>query len=80
MCGIVDTNVIREVFGSDPPRPDHSHAGAEFFDWVDSGKGRLVSGGRHNDELTKSSRAYRKWARVARVTGRLLILDAETVE
>jgi len=60
VCGIVDANVIHEVFGSDP-----SHAGAAFFDWADSRGGSLVSSGRHSDELTLH--AYKQWARVAQM-------------
>ncbi len=75
MCGIVDANVVHEVFG-----PAASDAGTAFFDWIDSGKGSLISGGRHADEIQQSSPAYRRWARVARVQGRLRFLDAKTVE
>ena len=37
MCVILDANVVGQVFGAGRPA-----AGATFFAWLDSGRGRLV--------------------------------------
>lgn len=41
MCAIVDASVMGEVFG---PKP--APAGKVFFEWLNSGNGRLVVGGK----------------------------------
>ena len=46
MCAILDANVAGQVFGTGRPP-----AGAKFFEWIDSGRGRLVIGGRLRREL-----------------------------
>ena len=46
MCAIVDTNVVHEVFGRQP-----TDAGEGFFRWLNSGKGKLVVGGKLKEEL-----------------------------
>ena len=66
MCGILDANVSSEVFGSNRPQ-----AGKGFFDWINSGGGRLVVGGKLLVELDTSSAAFRDWALQARLSGRL---------
>ena len=66
MCAILDANVVHQVFGSN--RPD---AGEKFFQWLSSGKGRLVTGGKLFDELKGSSEGFRRWAVQARLSGRL---------
>ena len=58
MCAIVDANVAHEVFGSDRPE-----AGVKFFEWINSGIGRLVAGGKLLEELNRTS--AREWARQA---------------
>ena len=58
MCAIVDANVAHEVFGADRPE-----AGVKFFDWINSGIGRLVVGGMLLEELNRTS--AREWARQA---------------
>ncbi len=65
MCAIVDANVAWEVFGTGRPE-----AGAKFFEWIDTGKGRLVVGGRIAEELGQSAR-FREWAKNAQLAGRL---------
>ena len=70
MCAILDANVVHEVFGvARPP------AGEGFFNWLNSGGGRLVVGGRLREELNQSSQAYREWAQQARLSGDLKRLD-----
>jgi len=73
MCGIVDADVISQVFES-----NFSEAASAFFNWVDSGNGRLVSGGsRHIRELNSAN--YRKWASVASARGKLVFLNEAVV-
>lgn len=60
MCAIVDATVINEVFGS-----SRNEAGKRFFDWISSGKGRLVAGGQLMGELYGSSAGFRIWAQEA---------------
>lgn len=58
MCAIVDANVAHEVFGADRPE-----AGVKFFEWINSGIGRLVAGGKLLEELNQTP--VREWARQA---------------
>ena len=64
MCAILNANVADEVFGD--LRPE---AGAKFFEWLNSGPGRLVLGGRLRDELNKTS--ARNWLVQAVLAGRV---------
>ena len=41
MCAIIDANVTFEVFGS-----KQTEAGIQFRNWLDSGRGKLVVGGK----------------------------------
>ena len=66
MCAILDANVVHQVFGFSRPE-----AGEKFFQWLSSGKGRLVTGGKSFDELKGSSEGFRTWAVQARLAGRL---------
>lgn len=58
MCGILDANVAHEVFGSTRPP-----AGEKFFDWINTGNGRLAAGGKLLEELYQTS--AREWAQQA---------------
>ena len=49
MCAILDANVAGQVFGV-----ERSAAGQAFFEWIDSGRGRLVIGGRLRRELDRN--------------------------
>ena len=64
MCAILDANVVHEVFGSSRPE-----AGVKFFQWLNTGKNQLVTGGRAYDELKGSSDDFRRWAVQARLAG-----------
>ena len=68
MCAILDSNVIHEVFGSERPE-----AGRRFFEWIHTGNGRRVAGGRLLTELRKDGK-FRDWAVQAQRTGRMRIL------
>ncbi len=74
MCGIIDANVAHEVFGHSP-----SEAGAAFLDRLQSGGGRLASGGRQLRELEQSNKGYRELASVAISSGVLFILNEQEV-
>ncbi len=65
MCSILDASVVGEVFGS-----NSSEAAKKFFDWIDSGKGRLVTGGKVLRELNKNSN-FRVWRKEATSAGRV---------
>ena len=73
MCAILDANEVGEVFGS-----NSTAAGKVFFDWIDSGNGCLVVGGKLLDELGKNS-LFSRWAAQARRMGRLRVESYRTV-
>ena len=75
MCAILDTNDASEVFGCNRPP-----AGIGFFDWINTGNGHLVVGGRLLDELARGSRRFRTWAREAQLAGRMSVVNQGTVE
>lgn len=74
MCVIVDANVAGEVFGE-----GGSPAGQQFFDWLNSGRGQLVVGGRLLEEL-EGSRNFTAWAKEATLAGRIRSLSKEETE
>ena len=55
MCAILDNDVVHQVFGQNRPA-----AGRAFFDWIDSGGGGLVGGGRLFKELARNEN-FRRW-------------------
>ena len=74
MCAILDANVAGQVFGAGRPA-----AGAKFFEWIHSGRGRLVLGGRLRRELDRLS-AFREWRRQAELAGKVTLLNDEAVD
>ena len=74
MCAIVDASVADDIFGQ-----TRTPAGVEFFKWLESGPGRMVSGGKLHQEL-KRRRGFRLWEREARLAGRLTILNPDAVD
>ena len=60
MCAILDASVCSMVFG-DKDRPA---AGKGFFEWINSGQGRLVVGGKLRSELYQND-SFKKWAATA---------------
>lgn len=74
MCAILDANVVHEVFGSSRPE-----AGVQFFQWLSTGRGRLVSGGKLHKELNKTV-GFRKWAVQASLAGRMRIENEHEVD
>ena len=65
MCEILDANVIHQVFRSDRPPAD-----AEFFKWLNAGRGSLVVGGKLLQELSKNGN-FSQWLQQARLAGRV---------
>ena len=65
MCAIVDANVAHEVFGN-----DRTEAGEKFYNWITTGAGRLVAGGKHRKELGRNS-SFKEWAAAAVDSGRI---------
>ena len=74
MCAILDNDRISEVFGS-----KRTPAGVAFRDWLDSGRGRLVLGGRLRKELVDNYE-FRNWLREALLGGRAKSLNDDEVE
>lgn len=74
MCAILDNDVIHEVFGS-----NRSSAGVKFFNWINSGPGHLVVGGKLLKELSKNH-SFRKWLQQALSAGRASNPGDERVE
>ena len=74
MCAILDANVAGQVFGTGRPP-----AGAKFFEWIHSGRGRLVLGGRLRRELDQLS-AFREWRRQAELAGKVTLLNDDAVD
>ena len=66
MCAIVDASVAFEVFGR-----KRTPAGIRFRDWLDSGRGQLVVGGRALEELVRN-RNFASWlVEARRMSGRV---------
>lgn len=76
MCAIIDNNVRHEVFGA----PDvQTPAGQFFFTWVDSGKGKLVVGGKLLKELSEYQN-FSRWFRQARRIGQAVRIPDDEVD
>ena len=73
MCAILDVNTVGDVFGL-----NSTVAGRMFFDWIDSGGGCLVVGGKLMEELGANS-LFSRWAAQARRMGRLRIVSKPAV-
>ena len=76
MCAIVDKNVVGEVFGK-----SKTEAGAQFFEWINEGSGRLVVGGAlmGKGELGDAC-IFENWARQAQLSGKMLVANKKEVE
>ena len=74
MCGIVDANCARDVFGTNRPE-----IGERFFDWFNTGNGRLIVGGKLYRELYKGSERFRKSAYELQRAGRMRVISEEKV-
>ena len=74
MCAIVDASAVFEVFGR-----RQTEAGRQFRDWLDSGRGQLVVGGKVLEELTKNGNFNRWFVEARRSGGSVRQLPAETM-
>ncbi len=85
MCAILDSDVVRQVFGTDQPPAaqvsgaDRPPAGKAFFNWINSGRGRLVVGGQLRRELDKNNK-FREWLKQAVLSGRANKYNDDEVE
>ena len=68
MGAILDRNVAPQVFG-----PDRTEAGKNFFDWINTGAGRLVVGGKLVKELASTKAG--EWVKQAILSKRVKIPD-----
>ena len=73
MCGIVDANIVHEVFSSNRPE-----AGGKFFEWINTGMGQLVIGGKLREELFRNN-DFMNWAIQAQLSGRLRSVSDDEV-
>ena len=73
MCAILDANVAHKVFEQERPA-----AGEKFFEWLDSGSGSLIVGGKLRRELCHEGN-FRDWSSEATKAGRLRHLDDQDV-
>lgn len=74
MCAIIDANVAHEVFGTKRPE-----AGQKFFEWINTGIGRLVVGGKLLEELYRSSTNFRRMGQQLQLAGKMTIVNEDTV-
>lgn len=74
MCAILDASVVSQVFGNKRPP-----AGEAFFDWITYRHGRLVVGGKLDQELRKNGR-FRLWIRDALLSGKAKRLADKQVD
>ena len=75
MCAIIDNNVRHEAFGEPTVQ---TAAGKFFVDWVNSGKGQLVVGGKLLEELSEYWN-FSRWFRRARRTGQVIRVSDDAV-
>ena len=78
MCTIVDANAAHEVFGSSDEQP--TGAGEGFFRWLNSGKGKLVVGGKKLEEELDRVPKFRMWASQAQLSGRLISKERDSID
>ena len=64
MCAIVDADVVHQLVG-----PKQTEAGKKFREWLDSGRGELIVGGKNTIELTHNKN-FERWFVEARRLGR----------
>ena len=74
MCAILDANVVGRVFGAERPA-----AAQAFFEWIDSGRGRLVLGARLRRELDRNGEFQRR-RRQTVLAGRVTLLKDQAVD
>ncbi len=75
MCAILDADVVGEVF-----RRGRQGAGNEFYQWITTGKGHLVAGGKLLAELKKGLASFKEWERQLTLSGKLSVVAANRVD
>ncbi|MDD9860640.1 MAG: PIN domain-containing protein [Nitrospira sp.] len=74
MCAILDANVVYTVFGS-RSSTECPQIGLQLLDWLNSGKGRLVTGGKAKEELYYNGN-FQRWVRQkSRAGGRIVVYE-----
>ena len=73
MCAILDNDIAYQVFGDGRPP-----AGEEFFNWIDSGRGRLIAGGKLLEELDRTKN-FSVWWKQAVLAGLAELVDSDAV-
>ena len=73
MCAIVDASVVGKVFN-----PNRSGAAEKFYNWISTGEGRLVVGGKVLYELDKNSN-FKMWRREAIRAGKVKTIKASLI-
>ncbi|WP_419939842.1 hypothetical protein [Candidatus Palauibacter sp.] len=66
MCAIIDANAVGEVFTADRRPPAE-----QFFDWLETPRGRLVVGGKLREELSGNGN-FEVWAKEGLLSGRVI--------
>ena len=74
MCAIVDHCVTFEVFGR-----KQTAAGVQFRNWLDSGRGKLVVGGKNLEELSQNGNFKRWFVEERRLGRRVLQIRQEKI-
>ena len=74
MCAILDADVVNKVFGKNRPE-----AGKAFFEWIDSGNGSLVTGGKLHRELTHTH-TFQEWWKQAALSGRIKQFNDQKID
>lgn len=74
MCAIIDASVVSQVFGKKRPP-----AGEAFFNWIAFRHGRLIVGGKLDEELERNG-AFRLWIRDALLAGKAKRLAGKQVD
>ena len=78
MCAIIDANVADQVFGHRRAE-NRPIAGVEFFNWINTGRGRLIVGGKLLNELERTS--MKVWVQQAIASGRITrVANAKVAE
>jgi len=74
MCAILDANVVGNVFGE-----NRTSAGKQFYDWLNTPKGRLAVGGKLYKELLRNGE-FQLWVKIALRDGRVRRFTSPQVE
>ena len=79
MCAIVDANVAHKVFGTKAGGTDRPEAGVKFFEWLNTGKGCLVTSAELRKEILRNAPRFEEWARQALLAKRIVDVNGSEV-